>query len=86
MTEVKVDTARCIGCRTCLDTCFLSIIEWDDSRNIPYLKYGYDCQVCGVCETLCPAEAMLIVPDWKAKHQPRLLADLKCGGQTGGTV
>ncbi len=75
MTSLKVDTSKCVKCKTCVDTCFLSIIDWDNEKQIPYLKYGYDCQVCGVCETLCPRGAMLIVPDWAEKHHPRLLAE-----------
>ena len=48
-------------------------MEWDGQLQRPYLKYGDDCQICGVCETLCPAGALYIQPDWQAKHQPRLL-------------
>lgn len=74
MTSAKVDKDKCIKCRKCVDICFLNVIVWDEEEDAPFLKYGYDCQVCSECEDLCPCGALLIVPDWKEKHQPRLLA------------
>ena len=73
MTSVRVDEQKCVRCRTCVDCCFICAMEWDGQLQRPYLKYGDDCQICGVCETLCPAGALYIQPDWQAKHQPRLL-------------
>lgn len=81
MTRIEVDQLKCIHCGQCVDACFVNAIEWDEAKDEPFMKYGDDCQVCGVCETVCPKEALLVVPDWQAKHNPRLLA---CGGDHHG--
>ena len=75
MTSIRLDADKCVRCKTCVDACFLSCIVWDEAGNCPVLKYGDDCQVCGVCETICPTGALYISPDWPAKHKPRLLAE-----------
>lgn len=77
MTSASVDKTKCVKCKTCVDSCFLGVIAWDEEHSVPYLKYGNDCQVCGVCETICPTGALWIEADWGAKHKPRLLADLE---------
>lgn len=75
MTSVCVDEKKCVHCRTCVDSCFICAVVWDEKRALPLLKYGDDCQVCGVCETTCPTGALYIQADWAAKHKPRLLAE-----------
>lgn len=74
MTSIRVDEQKCVRCKTCVDSCFICAIVWDNEKGRPWLKYGYDCQVCGVCETVCHTGALYIQPDWPAKHKPRLLA------------
>ena len=74
MHELKADTDRCNGCRTCVDVCFVNAIGWDALRELPVLKYPEDCQICSVCERTCPTEAIEIVPDWAGCHYPKFLS------------
>lgn len=75
MTTLIVDEEKCLKCRECADMCFMNCIAWNYEENKPFMKYGYDCQVCSECEDLCRAGALTIVPDWSDKHRPRLLSE-----------
>ncbi len=79
MHVLKADTNRCNGCKTCVDVCFVNAIGWDELRELPFLKYPEDCQICAVCERACPAEAIEIVPDWESRYCPRYLSVEKEG-------
>lgn len=73
---IRLETSSaCLSCRACVDFCFVNAIAWDEERSRPVMKYGQDCQICGVCETACPAGALTIIPDWAGQYQPRLLSD-----------
>ena len=76
LKELKVDTGKCVHCRTCLDVCFKNVIEWDEERGIPYGKYPLDCQICCICESACPAGAIEVIPDWNQKYYPRYVSGL----------
>ena len=53
---IRLETSSaCLSCRACVDFCFVNAIAWDEERDRPVMKYGQDCQICGVCETACPA-------------------------------
>jgi MinD superfamily P-loop ATPase len=65
-----VDGGACTACRTCASACFVNAIGWDDEADAPTLAYPDDCQVCCVCEKVCPEAALEIVPDW-AGRRPR---------------
>ncbi len=64
----------CTGCKLCVDVCFVNAIGWDEKKGVPFLAYPQDCQICVYCEKLCPAEALVIVPDWKSKYNPKTLS------------
>ena len=46
---VKLDSAKCIGCGHCRETCSIGAIFWDDETNKPMI-----CIHCGFCATFCP--------------------------------
>jgi NAD-dependent dihydropyrimidine dehydrogenase PreA subunit len=72
---VKFDLKLCNACKTCVDTCFVDVIGWDEVKNIPTARHLEDCQVCGVCEENCPTNAITVIPDWSSKYFPRILAE-----------
>jgi len=74
MHSLKIDEGLCTGCRECVDSCFVDAIRWDESKGIPICAYPEDCQVCFVCERICPARALEVIPDWKSKYNPRTIA------------
>ncbi len=74
MHTIKIDKERCTGCQMCVADCFVDVIRWDDAKRIPFAAYPEDCQVCCICEKVCPTGAIEIIPDWGTKYYPRILA------------
>lgn len=37
--EIKVDTAKCVGCRMCIRNCPDGVYAWDKEGNHPVAKY-----------------------------------------------
>jgi ferredoxin len=57
---VRVYTTNdCIGCGTCLDSCFINAISIVDGRAI----ISDDCRGCGRCVEVCPQNAIIISID-----------------------
>ena len=69
--ELKIDVGKCTKCKRCLDVCFENVIEWDEENQKPYGKYALDCQICCLCETVCPSKALIVIPDWSKKYYPK---------------
>ena len=58
--------------------------EWNETIVDSYAgtkqTYVEDCQVCCVCEKVCPVQAIEIIPDWKSKYIPEPVSEKKrCG-------
>jgi MinD superfamily P-loop ATPase len=49
------DLNKCISCKKCFDECHFNSIEWKDNK--PKLK-EFSCEGCGVCEIICPVNAI----------------------------
>ena len=47
--------SKCIGCRTCLETCSNQVLSLNESGMLIDRKR---CQACGECEDACPSTAM----------------------------
>ncbi len=51
-----IDPELCAGCRTCIEVCAYSAIDFDGSKNISVVNETL-CQGCGSCSSACPASA-----------------------------
>ena len=61
---VKVDAAKCTGCKACVQACAPQALQWDVAAAPPI-----DCRQCGVCVQFCPNNviAMKEIPAGEAK-------------------
>ena len=57
--KAKIDGDMCIGCDLCRQNCRFGAIAENDGK---YTVNSFACEGCGVCEYVCPAEAVEIVP------------------------
>jgi ferredoxin len=58
---VKVDTAKCSLCMACVGACPASALM--DSPTLPQLRFvEKNCVQCGLCETTCPEDAIVLQP------------------------
>ena len=53
--KVSFDLDKCNSCKKCFDSCHFNAIGWKDDK--PYLK-EFSCEGCGVCELICPENAI----------------------------
>ncbi|MBW2992861.1 ATP-binding protein [Candidatus Woesearchaeota archaeon] len=53
--KADFDLDKCISCKKCFDECYFDAIEWKDDK--PKLK-EFSCEGCGLCELICPAQAI----------------------------
>jgi len=51
-----IDPELCAGCKTCIQVCAYSAIDFDGSRDISVVNETL-CQGCGSCSSACPASA-----------------------------
>jgi len=58
------DYKKCSACRKCLENCYFDAIDFSDNR--PRLK-EFSCEGCGVCEIVCPDDAIRLVDINNAK-------------------
>lgn len=49
------DYDKCISCKKCMNECYFNAIAWKDNK--PLLK-EFSCEGCGLCELLCPEQAI----------------------------
>ncbi|MGI6765752.1 MAG: ATP-binding protein [Lentihominibacter sp.] len=89
MPKAEINQELCIECDQCRQNCrFDAIIE-----NGKYEVDGYGCEGCGVCEYVCPAEAITMVPSvdgelmlYSDKEKVFSTAQLKMGSGTSGLL
>ncbi len=62
----------CIGCETCLETCYVNAISMQDGRAF----IGDRCKGCGRCVEICPVEAITLYMDEQANPLESLLAGI----------
>jgi heterodisulfide reductase subunit A len=51
-----IDSDICVGCKTCIDLCPYSAIEFDDRRQVSVVNEAV-CKGCGSCSGFCPSGA-----------------------------
>ncbi len=51
-----IDPELCAGCKTCIEVCAYSAIDFDGSRDVSVVNETL-CQGCGSCSSACPASA-----------------------------
>jgi NAD-dependent dihydropyrimidine dehydrogenase PreA subunit len=59
MVDVKVNSEKCDGCKTCVDTCPVGVFEIQNEKSVPLKKT--ECLVCRACEAQCPNAAIEVI-------------------------
>jgi NAD-dependent dihydropyrimidine dehydrogenase PreA subunit len=59
MVKIIVDTDKCTGCETCINTCPIGVFEIKDSKSVPVNTE--ECLVCRACEAQCPSGAIQVI-------------------------
>jgi len=62
--KAKFDMDKCTSCRKCFESCYFNAILWEDNK--PELK-EFGCEGCGVCQIVCPEDAITLVDVFNAK-------------------
>jgi NAD-dependent dihydropyrimidine dehydrogenase PreA subunit len=56
----KINQELCEGCGTCVDSCPMDVIRFDDDAQKAYIMYQKDCIACLNCEFNCPMNAIYV--------------------------
>ncbi|MEJ2280343.1 MAG: 4Fe-4S binding protein [Candidatus Bathyarchaeota archaeon] len=58
--KIKIDYVKCQDCRsyTCVDCCAMAVFHLHENK--PVVIDLDSCTVCGICEDLCPMNAIKI--------------------------
>ncbi len=89
MPKAEINTERCIKCDRCRQSCRFDAI----SAEKKYKVDSFACEGCGVCEAVCPAEAIVLNPAvagelmlYTSKEKVFSTAQLKMGSGTSGKL
>lgn len=63
---VIIDKSKCIKCKGCYERCPEESFGVDNEGNV-FVKYPYECWLCGTCEMDCPAGAIRVLYDSNSK-------------------
>jgi 2-oxoglutarate ferredoxin oxidoreductase subunit delta len=63
--EIKIIEERCKGCKICIEVCQADVLDIAEEPNSsgykpPCVKNVDNCNICGICEMLCPDFAIKI--------------------------
>ena len=56
VVEIKVDYAKCVGCKECVEACSYGVLEWFD--DMPIVVNPSSCALCLECEKRCSVNAI----------------------------
>ena len=56
---IKINYARCIGCKKCYEICPTDVFDFDDETRLLTVTYPEDCWYCGACIYDCPVEGAI---------------------------
>lgn len=62
--KAHIDKDKCIACGKCLEHCRFDAIQKTDNS---YIVNEYSCEGCGVCEMICPENAVTLRDDIAGK-------------------
>lgn len=88
LPKAYINQDLCIKCDICRQSCRFDAISADNGYKVDY----YGCEGCGVCEVVCPANAISLKPDIAGKLMlyvnDRIFstAELKMGSGTSGML
>ena len=89
LPKAEINTQRCIKCDQCRQSCRFDAIA---SEKI-YKVDSFACEGCGVCEAVCPTEAISLKPAvagelmlYASKEKAFSTAQLKMGSGTSGKL
>jgi MinD superfamily P-loop ATPase len=58
LPKAEIDTESCIRCDQCREHCRFTAISVDTDYRVD----SFSCEGCGVCEAVCPADAIVLKP------------------------
>ena len=63
--DIHIINERCKGCKICVEICQTDVLDIAKEPNLsgynpPYVKNLEDCNICGLCEMLCPDFAIWV--------------------------
>jgi NAD-dependent dihydropyrimidine dehydrogenase PreA subunit len=70
MTGIQIDLEVCIGCKLCVDACFVDVLRWQTIEKKPFAAYPQDCVWCLSCEIACPVQCIEVVPTIPVRIPP----------------
>jgi NAD-dependent dihydropyrimidine dehydrogenase PreA subunit len=59
---IQFNLTNCTRCRTCVDSCFVDVLRWDEREQMPLTAYPEDCVWCYACELACPMSCIDVKP------------------------
>ena len=69
---IEINEDWCKGCGICIERCPVNALEDSDRLNKkgihpPQLKEKNECNLCRLCELVCPDFAITVIPDKEVK-------------------
>lgn len=63
MAVENINTDKCIGCETCVQTCPMDVLRMDPKTGKSSIAFYEECQICRLCVKFCPVDALTVTDD-----------------------